>query len=104
MTAGGHQTLIPNKDCRMNYDDFAELDLFTEGPPGVVATSMVKLRFDLAKMFPDERYRDALAASLEHVIAHVVQLCKRDKISWDEVVERAEARASLERFFDDENI
>ena len=88
----------------MNYDDFAELDLFGEGPAAVAAASMMKLRFELAKAFPDERYRDALAASLEHVLAHVVELCKRDKISWDEVVERAEARASLERFFDDENI
>ena len=88
----------------MNYDDFAELGLFTKGPAAVAAASMVKLRFELAETIPDKQYQDALAASLEHVLAHVVQLCERDKISWDEVVGRAENRASLERFFDEENI
>ena len=88
----------------MNYDDFAELELFTEGPPATAAASLVKMRFELAETFPDEQYQDVLAASLEHVLAHVIQLCEKDSISWDEVVQRAKARASLERFVDDENI
>ncbi len=64
----------------------------------------MKLRLQLAKIFPGERYQDALAASLEHVLVHIIQLCEIDGISWDEVVQRAKARASLETFFDDENI
>ena len=87
----------------MNYDDFAELDLFAEGPAVIAAASIVKLRFDLAKMFPDE-YQDALAASLEYILTHIIQLCELDKVPWGEVVERAKARAVLETFFDDENI
>lgn len=88
----------------MNYDDFAELELFTEGPAAIAAASMVKLRLDLARSYPEKRYQDALAASLEHIIALLIQLCELDRVPWDEVVERAKARATLETFFIDENI
>ena len=87
----------------MNYDDFRELKLFAEGPAAIAAASMVKLRSDLVESFPMD-YQDALAASLEYITAHLIQLCELDGVQWGKVFERAEARARLETFFDEENI
>ena len=87
----------------MTYDEFENLGLFDDGPAAIVAEAVVGLRFDLAESLPDA-FQDAVAASLEYILAHTIQLCEMDGVPWGEVVERAKARASLERFFDDENI